>query len=66
MAADIAIFDDGEIASGDRPEARTDLPGGGLRLVMPSHGVHFTIVNGVVLFEAGRPSGDLPGAVLRA
>ncbi len=64
-AADLAIFDADRIGSGNRPEVRTDLPGGGLRLVMPSHGVHYTVVNGVVLYEDGRPSGALPGSVLR-
>ena len=66
MAADLAIFDADRIGSGDRPEARRDLPGGGLRLVMPSNGVHYTVVNGVVLYEEGKPSGALPGVVLRA
>jgi N-acyl-D-aspartate/D-glutamate deacylase len=65
MAADVTIFDAERIGSGNRPETRTDLPGGGLRLVMPAHGVHYTIVNGTVLYEAGRYSGELPGRVLR-
>jgi N-acyl-D-aspartate/D-glutamate deacylase len=33
---------------------------------MPAEGVHYTIVNGAVLYEAGRYSGKLPGKVLRA
>ena len=65
MAADVTIFDAERIGSGNRPEARTDLPGGGVRLVMPAQGVHYTIVNGTVLYEAGRYSGELPGRVLR-
>jgi N-acyl-D-aspartate/D-glutamate deacylase len=66
MAADLAIFDYNTIGSGKRPEMRYDLPGGGRRLVMPAHGVHYTIVNGEVLYEEQKHSGAMPGQVLRS
>ena len=45
-AADIAIFDPATIGSASRGERRFDLPGGAKRMVMPSRGVEYTIVNG--------------------
>ena len=65
MAADIVIFDYNTIGSGKRPEMRYDLPGGGRRLVMPAQGMHYIIVNGEVLYEELKPTGALPGKVLR-
>ena len=49
-----------------RPEMRYDLPGGGRRLVMPAHGVQYTIVNGQVLYAEQKHTGALPGQVLRS
>jgi N-acyl-D-aspartate/D-glutamate deacylase len=46
-------------------DLRHDLPAGGRRMVMPAQGMHYTIVNGSVLFEEQKHSGALPGAVLR-
>jgi N-acyl-D-aspartate/D-glutamate deacylase len=66
MAADVAIFDYNSVGSGKRPEMRYDLPGGGRRLVMPAHGVQYTIVNGQVLYADQKHSGALPGQVLRS
>lgn len=66
LAADFAIFDYDTIGSARRGEMRSDLPGGGRRLVMPAHGVQYTIVNGEVLFEDGKHTGALPGRVLRS
>ncbi|HZO82097.1 MAG TPA: amidohydrolase family protein [Candidatus Binataceae bacterium] len=65
MAADVVIFDPDTVASAIRPEIRRDLPGGGRRLVTQAEGIHCTIVNGQILFEAGQHSGALPGRVLR-
>ena len=45
---------------------RTDLPGGGRRLVMTAQGIEYTIVNGKVLYEHRNHTGDLPGQVLRS
>jgi N-acyl-D-amino-acid deacylase len=66
MAADIAIFDYHTVGSAKRPEMRYDLPGGGRRLVMPAQGVHYTIVNGAVLYEEQKHTGVMPGQVLRS
>jgi len=66
MAADLVVFDYHTIGSGKRPEMRSDLPGGGRRLVMPAQGVYRTIVNGTVLYEDGKHTGTLPGHVLRS
>jgi N-acyl-D-aspartate/D-glutamate deacylase len=66
MAADIAIFDLNTITSPERPEIRHDLPGGGRRLVTQAEGIHYTIVNGQVLYEGRRHTGVLPGQALRA
>jgi N-acyl-D-aspartate/D-glutamate deacylase len=66
MAADMAIFDYHTVGSAKRPEMRYDLPGGGRRLVMPAHGVPYTIVNGEVLYAEQKHTGALPGQVLRS
>jgi N-acyl-D-aspartate/D-glutamate deacylase len=66
MAADLAIFDYHTVGSAKRPEMRYDLPGGGRRLVMPAQGVHYTVVNGAVLYEGQTHTGAMPGQVLRS
>ena len=65
-AADIAIFDPEKVGSASRGERRFDLPGGAKRMVMPSHGVQYTIVNGAVVYAEGRVTGATPGTVLRS
>jgi N-acyl-D-amino-acid deacylase len=66
QAADIAIFDPDTIGSASRGERRFDLPGGAKRMVMPSRGVAYTIVNGVVAYQEGRATGATSGTVLRS
>jgi len=67
QAADIVIFDFIKVGScAERPEARRDLPGGGRRLVVPAHGVTYTIVNGEILYENQQHTGTFPGHVLRS
>jgi N-acyl-D-amino-acid deacylase len=66
LAADIAIFDSATVGSPERPVRRQDLPGGGKRFVMPSSGIHWTIVNGQVTYEAGAMTGARAGQLLRA
>ncbi|HZO80851.1 MAG TPA: amidohydrolase family protein [Candidatus Binataceae bacterium] len=66
LAADFAIFDYSTVGSAKRARMQHDLPGGGRRLVMPAEGIEYTIVNGEVLYEHGRPSGAMPGRVLRS
>jgi len=65
-AADVAIFDPGTIGSASRGERRYDLPGGAKRMVMPSRGVEYTVVNGTVAYENGNPTGSLSGQVMRS
>ena len=64
--ADVTVFDPATVGSTNRPERRFDLPGGGKRMVMPSRGVQYTVVNGQVVYQDGKLTGALPGQVLRA
>ena len=66
LAADFAIFDLNTVGSKKRGEMRSDLPGGGRRLVMPAEGVMHTVVNGTVLYQDQKHTGALPGQVLRS
>ncbi len=63
-AADLAIFDPATVAACE-PEWAYDYPAGTRRLVQRSEGMHYTVVNGHVIYEDSRLSGDLPGQVLR-
>ncbi len=63
--ADVAIFDPSRIGSTNHGERRYDLPGGAKRIVMPSKGVEYTIVNGAVTWEQGRLTEAKAGKVLR-
>ena len=45
------------IGSTNRGERRYDLPGGAKRMVMPSRGVEYTVVNGAVTWEHGKLTG---------
>ena len=47
------------------PEVTYDLPGGGRRLVQRADGYAATIVNGTVVYRDGRPTGALPGRLVR-
>jgi len=66
LAADIAIFDPATVGSSNRGERRYDLPGGGKRMVMPSLGMRYTIVNGVTTYADGELVGVAAGKVLRS
>ncbi len=66
LAADVTIFDPATIGSGNRGERRYDLPGGGKRIVMPSHGIEYTIVNGAMTYANGALTGAAAGTVLRS
>lgn len=63
--ADVAIFDPARIGSTNHGERRHDLPGGAKRIVMPSKGVEYTIVNGAVTWDQGRLTEAKAGRVLR-
>ena len=66
LAADFAIFDLTTIGSDKTGEMRYDLPGGGRRLVVPSRGIEYTVVNGDILYAHGKDSGSRTGTVLRS
>lgn len=66
-AADLVIFDPARIGSPRRPsEMRTDLPGGGKRLITYADGIDRTLVNGRTVLKDGQPTGAMPGRVLRS
>jgi N-acyl-D-aspartate/D-glutamate deacylase len=66
LAADFAIFDLETVGSDKTGEMRYDLPGGGRRLVVPSRGIEYTVVNGDILYAHGKDSGARTGTVLRS
>ena len=66
LAADVAVFDPDTVGSSNRGERRYDLPGGGKRMVMPSRGVAYTLVNGEVVYDHGEIVADNAGRVLRS
>jgi len=64
LAADLVVFDPETIAP-EMPEVVDDLPAGARRLVQRARGVAATVVNGAVLLREGKPTGALPGQLLR-
>ena len=66
LAADVAVFDPDTVGSSNRGERRHDLPGGGKRMVMPSRGVAYTLLNGEVVYDHGQIVADGAGRVLRS
>jgi N-acyl-D-aspartate/D-glutamate deacylase len=64
-AADLVLFDPERVGCGEI-RAASDLPGGAGRLVADPLGVERVLVNGRAVAIAGRPTGDLPGTVLRS
>jgi transposase-like protein len=66
LATDIAIFDPHTVGSANRGERRYDLPGGAKRMVMPSRGMLYTIVNGECVYADGNMTEARPGTVQRA
>jgi N-acyl-D-amino-acid deacylase len=63
-AADLVVFDEATIKP-RLPTVEQDLPGGARRLVQKADGIAATIVNGLVALEAGEPTGNLGGQVLK-
>ena len=47
------------------PELVRDLPAGGKRLIQRAHGYRHTFLSGVEVLRDDRPTGALPGAVVR-
>jgi N-acyl-D-amino-acid deacylase len=64
FAADVTIFDP-QTVKACAPEWADDYPASTKRLIQRSEGICQTIVNGRVIYEDGKLSGEMPGAVLR-
>lgn len=64
MAADLAIWDENSIAPVTEDIVH-DFPNNGWRIREQAEGIAYTIVNGQVLIDNGKPTGALPGKVLR-
>lgn len=64
MKADLNIIDFDRLAIAS-PRMVRDLPARGRRLVQDAEGYIATIKSGTVTFENGRPTGALPGTLLR-
>ncbi len=62
--ADINIIDYEKLTL-HSPTIEFDLPAGGKRLNQLADGYVATIVNGLVTYENGRPTGELPGRLVR-
>jgi len=65
MVADMLVFDPETIAP-EMPEVVRDLPAGARRLTQRSRGIAATVVNGEVVLRDGKPTGALPGQLLRS
>jgi N-acyl-D-aspartate/D-glutamate deacylase len=64
MAADLVVFDPDTVGP-EMPEVVHDLPAGARRLVQRARGITATVVNGEILLRDGKPTGALPGQLLR-
>src|SRR5262244_2151766 len=64
MAADLLVFDPDTIAP-EMPAVVRDLPAGARRLAQRARGIAATVVNGEVVLRDGKPTGALPGQLLR-
>jgi N-acyl-D-aspartate/D-glutamate deacylase len=65
MLADINVIDyDGLRLS--PPEVVADLPAGGTRIVQRAQGYVATVKRGIVTYRDGRPTGALPGVLVRS
>jgi N-acyl-D-aspartate/D-glutamate deacylase len=62
--ADVNIIDFERLRLGS-PFVMKDLPTGGRRLMQHADGYVATIVNGVVTYRFGQPTGELPGRLVR-
>jgi N-acyl-D-aspartate/D-glutamate deacylase len=62
--ADINLIDYDELAL-DLPEMVFDLPAGGRRLLQRARGYRATVCAGQVTFNNGKPTGALPGGLIR-
>ena len=47
------------------PEMIDDLPANGKRLIQQVDGYRYTVKSGAITYEDGKPTGALPGALIR-
>jgi N-acyl-D-amino-acid deacylase len=64
FAADVTVFDPNTVKA-CAPEWAEDYPAATKRLIQRSEGIMHTIVNGKVIYENGKLSGEMAGHVLR-
>jgi N-acyl-D-aspartate/D-glutamate deacylase len=64
LNADLLVFDP-ETIGPNMPELVNDLPAGAQRLKQTSTGISHTIVNGTVLLNEDKPTGSLPGRLVK-
>ena len=64
MLADLNVIDLAALECAP-PEIVADLPAGGRRLLQAARGYRWTVKRGVVTFENGVPTGELPGQLVR-
>jgi N-acyl-D-aspartate/D-glutamate deacylase len=64
MKADLNVIDFANLRV-EKPRVQYDLPAGGRRLMQGAHGYDATIVSGVVIHRNDRPTGALPGRLVR-
>jgi N-acyl-D-aspartate/D-glutamate deacylase len=62
--ADLNVIDLDKLSSA-LPRLVFDLPAGGARYLQGAHGYRWTMKSGEVTFENGRPTGALPGRLMR-
>jgi N-acyl-D-aspartate/D-glutamate deacylase len=65
LAADLFVFDPETVGS-EPATLVDDLPGGSPRLVADAIGVVRVLVNGVETIADGKPTGALPGSLLKS
>ncbi len=64
LNADLLVFDPNTIGP-NMPELVNDLPAGAQRLKQTSTGISHTIVNGTILLNEDKPTGALPGQLVK-
>ncbi len=64
MHADLVVFDPDRLAAGT-PRLVRDFPANTERYVVDAEGYRLTAVNGQITLEEGKPTGELPGHVIR-
>ena len=62
--ADLNILDWNNVKAGN-PFIVNDLPAKGKRLMQETTGYEYTIVSGIITYSKGKPSGKLPGILVR-